>query len=89
MGGIDLDPDRRKGPCLPFNGATGGLENPNVAVEQAQACYAKSIMKAAGVPDDRLDVRVRDVPTVDQARSSCSGSSGAVEALIRAHEQRA
>ena len=65
VGGIDLTPERRKGACLPFNATTGGLENANVGVEQAQACYVKSVMKAAGVPDDRLDVRVRDVPAVN------------------------
>ncbi|MEO1233683.1 MAG: hypothetical protein AAFZ18_32780, partial [Myxococcota bacterium] len=65
VGGINLDPEFRKGACVPFNASTGGLDNPNVPVEQAEASYVKSVMKAAGVPNGRLEVRVKDVPAVD------------------------
>ncbi|MEM7678859.1 MAG: hypothetical protein AAF449_23000, partial [Myxococcota bacterium] len=62
VGGIDSEMPR--GVCLPFNAATGGLGNPNVSVQDSQACYAKSVLKAVGVPQERLEERVRDVPAV-------------------------
>ncbi|MEO0973154.1 MAG: hypothetical protein AAFX85_08655 [Pseudomonadota bacterium] len=62
VGGID--PNEPSGQSLPFNSATGGTDDPDVSVDDSFAAYAKSVMKAAGVPDDRLDVRFRDVPAV-------------------------
>ncbi|WP_144394750.1 hypothetical protein [Pleionea sediminis] len=62
IGGID--PNISKGVSMPINSSTGGTENPNVSVDDSLACYAKSVLKAAGVPDDRLEERVRDVPAV-------------------------
>ena len=59
-----LDPTSDRGASLPFNAATGALDNPNVSVSDGFASYAKTVLKAAGVPDDRLEVRVRDVPAV-------------------------
>ena len=62
IGGIDTNAPR--GFSLPLNANTGATANPNVAEEDLFACYAKSVLQAAGVPQDRLDVRVPDVPSV-------------------------
>lgn len=63
VGGID--PNNPGGVSLPFNGQTGSLENPNVSVEDSFACYVKSVMKATGISNERLEQRVRDVPAID------------------------
>ena len=62
VGGID--PRAPRGVCLPFNASTGSTRDPNVSVEESQACYAKSVLQAAGVPEPRLSERVRTVPAV-------------------------
>ena len=62
VGGID--PTQPRGVSLPINSNTGGTENANVTEQDSFACYAKSVLQATGVPQDRLDVRVPDVPAV-------------------------
>ena len=62
VGGIN--PREPGGVSLPFNSATGGIASPDITEADAQACYVKSVMKAAGIPEDRLNERVRDVPAV-------------------------
>lgn len=63
IGGID--PNEPKGLSMPINSQNGGTDNADVSVDDSFACYAKTVMKAAGIPDSRLDVRVRDVPAVE------------------------
>ncbi len=65
VGGLDTTQPR--GVSLPLNASTGSTENPNVGEQDLFACYAKSVLQAAGVPEDRLDVRVPDVPHVTLA----------------------
>ena len=62
VGGIDLTQPR--GVSLPINSSTGGTDNADVSEADSFACYAKSVLQAAGVPQSRLDVRVPDVPAV-------------------------
>lgn len=62
VGGIN--PDNPRGESLPINSTTGGTGNPDVSDGDSFACYAKSVMMASGVPQDRLDARVPDVPAV-------------------------
>ncbi|MEO1582143.1 MAG: hypothetical protein AAFR91_09850 [Pseudomonadota bacterium] len=62
VGGIDAT--RPRGFCMPINANDGGTANPNVSEDDTFACYAKSVLQAAGVPSPRLDVRVPDVPSV-------------------------
>ncbi|MEM7676097.1 MAG: hypothetical protein AAF449_08860, partial [Myxococcota bacterium] len=70
IGGID--PENEKGQCLPFDANTGLPVSENrtgpaiVPVNDSIISYCKSVMQAAGVPQNRVDARFKgNVPTVD------------------------
>lgn len=41
-----------------INSETGGMDSPNIPAGATLAAYGKTIMRAAGIPDDRLNIRV-------------------------------
>lgn len=62
VGGINQT--QARGESVAFNSTTGATTNPDIAINDSLGCYFKSVMKATGIPDDRLDARVRDVKAV-------------------------
>lgn len=60
VGGLDLT--SQLGASLPINSTTGLTTNPDVMQDDLLACYYKTIMRAAGIPDDRLDFRIPSTP---------------------------
>ena len=70
IGGID--PEIKKGHSLPFDANTklpvtdGQSGSSVVPVNDSVISYCKSVMRAAGIPQDRVDARFKgNVATVD------------------------
>jgi len=53
-----------------INSTTGGTENPDVAADDALISFGKTVMAAAGISDERLDVRVPDGKVVQSLFNS-------------------